>query len=87
MDEKIIWEWDEAHKFYRVHCPEGHYMTEWTDDRTDYENFSDAKTIYTGSDEKKGILHCITDGEHDRLSQLRSEKLREEEEKRKAKEI
>lgn len=86
MEDKIIWEWDEAHKFFKVHCTEGHYMTEWTDDRTDYENFNDARTMYTGTEDKKDKLRCISDEEHDRLAQLREERCKELEEERRRKE-
>ena len=62
-EHSIIIEKNEQYNFFKITCPEGHYLT--TDNEgDDISLYSDSKEVYTPLTADTSKWHCVTEEEH-----------------------
>ena len=62
-EHSIIVEKNEQYKFFKITCPEGHYLTTYKDG-DDITLYSDSLEVYTPLTADTSKWHCVTEEEH-----------------------
>ena len=62
-EHSIIVEKNETYNFFKITCPEGHYLTTYKEG-DDIMLYSDSKEVYTPLTADTSLWHCITDEQH-----------------------
>lgn len=62
-EHQVIIEKNEQYKFFKITCPEGHYLTTYKDG-DDITLYSDSKEVYTPLTADTSKWHCVTEEEH-----------------------
>ena len=62
-EHNIIVEKNETYNFYKITCPEGHYLTTYKDG-DDITLYSDSLEVYTPLTADTSLWHCITNEQH-----------------------
>lgn len=62
-EHSIIVEKNEQYHFFKITCPEGHYLTTFNEG-DDITLYNDSKEVYTPLTADTSKWHCVTDEEH-----------------------
>ena len=62
-EHSIIVEKNETYNFFKITCPEGHYLTTFNEG-DDITLYSDSKEVYTPLTADTSKWHCVTEEEH-----------------------
>lgn len=62
-EHSIIVEKNEQYKFFKITCPEGHYLTTYKEG-DDIMLYSDSKEVYTPLTADTSLWHCVTEAQH-----------------------
>ena len=62
-EHSIIVEKNEQYNFFKITCPEGHYLTTYNEG-DDISLYSDSKEVYTPLTADTSKWHCVTEEEH-----------------------
>lgn len=75
-EHQVIIEKNEQYKFFKITCPEGHYLTTYKDG-DDITLYSDSKEVYTPLTADTSKWHCVTDEEHTAYIEARDKAIEE----------
>ena len=62
-EHSIIVEKNETYNFFKITCPEGHYLTTYNEG-DDITLYSDSKEVYTPLTADTSLWHCVTEEQH-----------------------
>lgn len=62
-EHSIIVEKNETYNFFKITCPEGHYLTTYKEG-DDIMLYSDSKEVYTPLTADTSLWYCITNEQH-----------------------
>ena len=62
-EHQAIIEKNETYNFFKITCPEGHYLTTFKEG-DDIMLYSDSKEVYTPLTADTSLWHCITEEQH-----------------------
>lgn len=62
-EHQVIIEKNEQYHFFKITCPEGHYLTTYKDG-DDITLYSDSLEVYTPLTADTSLWHCITNEQH-----------------------
>lgn len=82
-EHQVIIEKNEQYHFFKITCPEGHYLTTYKDG-DDITLYSDSLEVYTPLTADTSKWHCVTDEEHTAYIEAREKAIEEMMEKERA---
>lgn len=82
-EHQAIIEKNEQYKFFKITCPDGHYLTTYKDG-DDITLYSDSLEVYTPLTADTSLWHCITDEQHAAYIEARDKANEERMEKERA---
>lgn len=75
-EHSIIVEKNKQYHFFKITCPEGHYLTTYKDG-DDITLYSDSKEVYTPLTADTSKWHCVTDEQHAAYIEARDKAIEE----------
>lgn len=82
-EHQPIIEKNDKYNFFKITCPEGHYLTTFNEG-DDISLYSDSKEVYTPLTADTSLWHCITDEQHAAYIEARDKANEERVEKERA---
>lgn len=82
MAHELSIEYNNAHNFFHITCPEGDYITDFNTENGDIRSYYGCRDIYAPGvlteEHLRAKYHCITESEHRRLEALKEEAYNQE---------